>query len=161
MFDQLIGKTVSVSLKRFKTILLNNVEYKFIKTKKELFFGWQKTIIDNKAVDMATAEKALIDMINFHRSEYVIDLVIEKIKEHKRNLDFARFAEYLKNFSETTIKTFGFIFDLLGINSDAVRNLVKKSIKSKRSTHRMLSGDKKFSAKWRLYYSEYFDKYKS
>ena len=159
MFDQLTNKIISISLKKFKTVSLNNIEYNFIQTKKKLFFGWQEVIIDNKTIHVATAEKALIDIINFRKSKYAVDFVIEKIKEHKDNFDFNRLAEYLKEFSEATIKTFGFIFDLLNINSANVYRLAENSIKTKHSTHRMLAGDKKFNAKWRLYYDEYFDKY--
>ncbi len=159
MFDQLSGKIMSVSLKKFKTVLLSNTEYSFIKTKEKLFFGWQEAIIDNKTVRIAFAEKALIDIINFRKSKYAVDLVIEKLTEHKHDLDFARLAEYLKEFSEATIKTFGFIFDLLNIDSANIYRLAENSIKIKHSTHRMLAGDKKFNAKWRLYYDEHFDKY--
>jgi len=159
MFDQLSGKTISVSLKKFKTVLLNNTEYSFIKTKEKLFFGWQEATIDNRTVHIATAEKALIDIINFRKNKYAIDLVIEKLIEHKHNLDLALLADYLKEFSEATVKTFGFLFDLLKIDSADIYRLAENSIKIKHSTHRMLAGDKKFNAKWRLYYDEYFDKY--
>ena len=37
MFDQLMKKTTSVSLKMYKTTTLNNMEYDFVKTKKQLF----------------------------------------------------------------------------------------------------------------------------
>lgn len=159
MFDQLTNKIISVSLKKFKTILLNNTEYSFIQTKEKLFFGWQKAVIDNKTVRVATAEKALIDIINFRKNKYAVDLVIEKLKEHKNDFNFGRIAEYLKEFSKATIKTFGFIFDLLKIDSTNIYNLVENSIKVEHSTHKMLAGDKKFNAKWRLYYDEYLDKY--
>jgi len=159
MFDQLAGKTISVSLKKFKTVSLSNMEYSFIKTKEKLFFGFQEFTIDDRIVRIATAEKALIDIVNFRKNKYAIDLVIEKLTEQKHNLDFELLATYLKEFSEATIKTFGFIFDLLKIDSTHIYCLVENSIKIKHSTHRMLAGDKKFNAKWRLYYDEYFDKY--
>jgi len=159
MFDQLAGKTISVSLKKFKTVLLNNMEYSFIKTKEKLFFGWQEVMTDNRATRIATAEKALIDIINFRKSKYAVDLVIEKLTEHKHNLDLARLTDYLKEFSTATIKTFGFIFDLLDIDSANIYRLAENSIKIEHSTHRMMAGDKKFNAKWRLYYDEHFDKY--
>jgi hypothetical protein len=57
--------------------------------------------------------------------------------------------------SATTIKIFGFVFDLLGI--DSIR--LQKMLKNKQGTDWMLTGDKTFNAKWRLYYDEYFDKY--
>jgi len=155
MFDQLMNKTISVSLKMYKTTQLNNMEYSFVKTKEDFYFGFEDMSVDNKNVRIATAEKALIDIVNFRRSKLAIDVVIEKILNHKQDLNFNRFNEYLAKLSISTIKIFGFIFDLLDIDSTNLYKLVK----IKRSVHRMLAGDKKFNSKWRLYYDEYFDQY--
>jgi predicted transcriptional regulator of viral defense system len=155
MFDQFTDKTISISLKTYKSVKLNSTEYSYIKTKQEYYFGWQDIQLDNQSARVATPEKALLDMINFHRSQYSIDLVIEKLTEHKEDLDFARLNDYLSKFSITTIKIFGLIYDLLGIDSDELYELVK----AKRSTNWMLPEDSKFNAKWRLYYNDYFDKY--
>ena len=157
MFDQLTDKTISVSLKMYKAVKLNSTEYSFVKTKPEYYFGWQEVNVDNKTVRVATPEKALIDMVNFHKSQYAIDLVIEKLLEHKNDLDMDRLNDYLRRFSLTTVKIFGLIFDLIGINSDKLYGLAK----AKHGTHWMLTGDSKFNAKWRLYYRADFDKYQS
>jgi len=135
---------------------LQSVEYSFVKVLDKWFFGWQDVSIDNKTVRMATAEKALIDMIQFHKSKYTVDLVVEKLSLYKGSLDLQKMTEYLDKMSLTTIKTFGFLFDLLGINSGDLYNQVKL-----KGTHLMLSGDAKFNAKWRLYYDTYFDKYQT
>lgn len=155
MFDQFTDKMISVSLKAYKTVNLNNIEYSFIKTKEELYFGWQEVTINNRTTQIATAEKALIDIINFHKSKYAVDLVIEKLQEHQNSLDIIQLNQYLSKMSFTTIKIFGFVFDLLGINSAQLYKLIK----TRQSTHWMLADDKKFNAKWRLYYNDYFDKY--
>lgn len=155
MFDQLTDKTISISLKAYKSVKLAAMEYSFIKTKTHLYFGWQEVIIDNQNTKIATAEKALIDMVHFHKNKLAIDIVIEKVKEYKDELNHARFIEYLSKFSTTTIKIFGFIFDLLSIDT----NELHKFIKNNHGTHWMTVHDKKFNAKWRLYYDEYFDKY--
>jgi len=155
MFDQLMNNTISVSLKTYKAIKLSGIEYNFIKTKENLYFGFEQAQADNKIVRIATAEKALIDMVNFRKSKLAIDVVIEKIINHKHDLDFNRFNEYLSKFSGTTIKIFGLIFDLLNIDSSKLYELIKY----RRGTSWMLAGDKKFNAKWRIYYDEYFDQY--
>ncbi|MBI4994621.1 hypothetical protein HZC21_03185 [Candidatus Peregrinibacteria bacterium] len=157
MFDQLTDKIISVSLKMHKTVRLQNIQYSFIKTKADYYFGWQEIKIDNKIARVATAEKALIDMVNFHRSIYAVDLVIEKLRKHKNDLDFTRFNEYITKLSMTTIKIFGFIFDILDIDSSQLLKYAKQT----KSAHRMISDAKIFNAKWRLYYDDYFDKYKS
>lgn len=155
MFDQLMNKTISVSLKTHKTVKLNSTEYVFVKTKESLCFGYEEVVVDNKIARIATAEKALIDMVNFRKSKLAIDVVIEKILNHKRDLDFNRFNEYLSKFSGTTIKIFGLIFDFLDVDSACLHEFIK----NKRGTSWMLAGDKKFNAKWRIYYDEYFDQY--
>jgi hypothetical protein len=95
-------------------------------------------------------------MVNYHKSQYSIDLVIEKLLDFKADLDLTRLTDYLSRFPITTIKTFGVIFDLLGMDSIKLHELVKPV-----GTHWMLTGDKKFNPKWRLYYLAYFDKYQS
>jgi len=156
IFDQLTNKTISISQVQYKSVQLQSVKYSFVKVLDKWFFGWEEVSIDNKTVRMATAEKALIDMIQFHKSKYTVDLVIEKLSQYKDSLDLQKMTEYLERMSLTTIKTFGFLFDLLGIDSSNLYNQVKL-----KGTHLMLSGDAKFNAKWRLYYDEYFDKYQS
>src|SRR3989344_6052917 len=156
MFDQLTNKTISISLVQYKTVQLQSIEYSFVKVLDKWYFGWQDVSIDNKTVRMATAEKALIDMIQFHKSKYTVDLVVEKLSLYKGSLDLQKLTEYLDKMSLTTIKIFGFLFDLLGIDSGNLYSQVKL-----KGTHWMLSGDTKFNAKWRLYYDAYFDKYRS
>lgn len=156
MFDQLTNKTISISQVQYKAVQLQSVEYSFVKVLDKWFFGWEEVTIDNQMVRMATAEKTLIDMIQFHKSKYTVDLVVEKLSLYKGSLDLQKMTEYLGKMSLTTIKTFGFLFDLLGIDSSNLYNQVKL-----KGTHLMLSGDTKFNAKWRLYYDEYFDKYQS
>lgn len=157
MFDQLTSTIISISKIQYKTVQLNATEYSFVNVKDQFFFGWQEMMIDGKAARIATAEKALIDIIHFHKSKYSVDLVIEKLQEHRDSLDMEKMNEYISKMSTTTIKIFGFILDLLHIDSQ----ILYESIKTKQSTHWMLVGDKKFNAKWRLYYDEYFDKYQS
>ena len=81
MFDQLTNKTISIAQVQYKAVQLQSVEYSFVKVLDKWFFGWKEVSIDNKTVRMATAEKALIDMIQFHKSKYTVDLVVEKLSQ--------------------------------------------------------------------------------
>lgn len=155
MFDQLTNVVISISKIQHKKVQLNSIEYVFVKIKDQLFFGCKEEVIDGKTVKVATAEKALIDIIHFHRSKYAIDLVIEKLREYKENLEIEKLIEYASKMSTTTIKIFGFILDMLNIDS----NILYEKVKTEHGTHWMLTNDKKFNSKWRLYYDEYFDKY--
>lgn len=155
VFDQLTNKVISISLTRYNSVQLNVTEYSFVKIQEKWFFGWEEVDVDNQSIRIATAEKALIDMIQFHKSKYSVDLVIEKLRQNRDSLNMDRLQEYLGKMSITTIKIFGLIFDLLDIDSTSVYGLLK----NKRGADWMFTGDKTFNAKWRLYYDEYFDKY--
>ncbi len=156
MFDQLTDNTVSVATKMYKSVNLNGMEYSFIKTKPDNYFGWQEVKVNSYNARIATPEKALIDMISFHRSQYSIDLVIETLQEHEDDLDLARLNEYLTKCSTTTIKIFGLIFDLLELNSDRLFRSANIA-----GTNWMMPDSRKFNAKWRLYYDPYFDRYQT
>ncbi len=157
MFDQLTSKIISVSKIQYKTVQLGSTEYSFVAVNEQFFFGWQEVAIDGNMARIATAEKALVDSIHFHKSTYSIDLVIEKLQEHREDLDFEKLNDYILKMSVTTIKIFGFIFDLLAIDSHSLY----EAVRANRGTYWMLVGDSKFNATWRLYYDEYFDRYKS
>lgn len=157
MFDQLTKQTISVSLKSYKSVNLSGISYSFVKTKPKLFFGWQDVLFGSLGAKIAYPEKALIDMVNFRRSQYTIDLVIEKLLEHRSELDLNRLNDYISKFSLTTLKIFGLLFDFLDIDSEKLHQIANL----RKSTHWVLSGDKKFNAKWRLYYDDYFDRYQS
>lgn len=157
MFDQLTSKIISITTDQLKnkTIELNSLEYSSVRVKRKWFFGWEDVSIDNQSVRIATAEKVLLDMIQFHKSKYSVDLVIEKLRDNRDGLNLERLHEYLERMSNSTIKTFGFVFDLLHINTVNIYSLLK----NKRGVDWMFAGDKKFNSKWRLYYDEYFNKY--
>jgi len=157
MFDQLTDKVISISQTRYKTVQLNATEYSFVNVQEKWFFGWQEVVIDTQIVRIATAEKALIDMIQFHKSKYSVDMVIEKLRVHQDTIKIGKLDDHLSKMSTTTLKIFGMLYDFLGIDSTRLYELVK----NKRGTDSMFAGDKKFNAKWRLYYDEYFDKYQS
>ncbi len=157
MFDQFTSKIISISIKRYKKVQLQNIEYSYITTKDDYYFGWQVVNIDGKIARVAMAEKALIDIVNFHKSLYAIDLVVEKLRDHRNDLDLARINEYVGKFSMTTIKIFGLIFDFLKIDSSQLLKIAKEA----HGAHRMIASAKVYNAKWRLYYDSYFDKYKS
>lgn len=156
MFDQLTNKVISVSMKRHAPVNLDSMEFSFVKTQDQYYFGWQEASMDGHTARIASAEKALIDIVHFHKSKYAIDLVIEKLLNYQDDLEQERLMAYVRRMSMATLKVFGVIFDLVGIDSAALY----ETPGIKQGTHWMLPGDTKFNAKWRLYYDPFFDKYK-
>jgi len=148
LFDQGLKKYRSISKKQYLAKTLENTDYLYIKVKEDKYFGFIKKRIDNTDVKIATKERALLDLIEYQRSAYSVSLVIEKLSNYKEEFSVKKLEQYLKNYSQTTIKTMGLIFDFLKINS----NNIKKLIASATSTHRLLKTSNKFSSKWRIYY---------
>jgi len=156
MYDQLLSTITSVSLIRKQDTDSGNSHYRFISTKERFFYGFEDQTVEGKQVKVATVEKALIDLVQFSKSVYIVDLVIEKLQTYKDRVDLNRLVGYLKKSTISTCRIFGFIFDLIGINSEKLEKLTQKytstTFLSKKSTQ--------YQAKWRLYTEDYFNKYK-
>ncbi len=155
MFDQLLSTITSVSLAQIRTTNSGSSNYHYISTQNHFFYGFDEVTIEGKQVKIATIEKALIDLIQFNRSIYSVDLVIEKMQTYKDKINFNRLASYLEKSTTATTRIFGYIFDLLGIKSSSLDNIVKEDT----STTYLSKDSGVYQAKWRLYIDKYFDKY--
>src|SRR6478672_2950098 len=102
LYDQLQRGTSSVALKQHATVELNGYTYVYVKTTAKSFYGWQEQTIDGQLVKMATPEKALIDMIQLHRTEYSTDVVREKLANYHDDLDWPTLYAYLARANLTT-----------------------------------------------------------
>lgn len=156
MFDQFVQTFTSIALKQYKTTNLESIQYQFIKTQDQQFVGWNNVEIENMTAQIASAEKALVDLIHFRTGRYAVDLVIEKLQTYEEDWDFAKMIQYIGLASQKTVKIFGLLFDLLGFDSGQLSHLMSE----RRSTHWVSSNDKTFNPKWRLYYDDYFDQYR-
>lgn len=155
MFDQLMSTVTSISTGQYKKQVVSGITYKFVRTKEKYFYGWKYVSVDNYKVRIATCEKALIDIIQFSKSSESVDTVIEKIGDYKGNIDFKKFIAYLSKSTVSTIKFFGFIFDLLKINSSGIYDIIKNN----RTVVRIDKNDRSFNSKWRVYHNNFFNKY--
>lgn len=95
MYDQLLSTVTSVSLKQHKQVALNRINYRYIKTQDKYYFGYEEVRVDGRIVRVATAEKALVDMLQFHRTAGAVDIVTEKMFTYHRDLDVDRLRDYL------------------------------------------------------------------
>lgn len=155
MLDQYTNRIISVSLVQSKSTIVQNHEYVYVKTLPSLYFGFKQEQMDGRAAQIATPEKAILDILYFHKSKYGIDLVIEKLQQYKGELNPNLLVEFVSKYPPTTKKIVGFIFDLLKYDSTAIHKLDTQN----RGSYRMLPSASKFNAKWRLYYDPYFEKY--
>ena len=150
MFDQLLKTVTSVSQKRHAKKTIQQTAYKFTTFKKPLFFGWSQEKAESYNVKIAHAEKAILDMLYRNKDEYVIETVVNVIKNDKDKLDFARMSDYSSKFDITTQKVIGFLMDKFEVSTEDIF----KRIGHRRDKSHMTTNSGIFNAKWRLYYSK-------
>jgi len=157
MYDQLLATLRSISLTRYKDSQVGGVAYRFIKTTDKYFYGWETHWLDGWQVKIASAEKALIDMIQFHRNTYSVDLVIEVLGEYENEIDLKKLVGYLHKSTIAVQRIFGFVFDLLGLSEEA--EALHSVVKGKTNSSKVTAQSDLFNARWRLYYNEFLGKY--
>ncbi|PKL71948.1 hypothetical protein CVV26_03460 [Candidatus Kuenenbacteria bacterium HGW-Kuenenbacteria-1] len=156
LFDQYLRVIASVGIKKTYNKKFADWTFKYIKTKKGLFFGFKEFNIDGRLIKIATKEKIIIDFLVYKRTVNNIDLIIEKLKNYKDEFDSNQLIKLSQNCSISVKRTLGIIFDLVGINSEKLYELVKKN----RNHSFMTSKSNIFNAKWRIYIDKYFKNYK-
>jgi len=156
LYDQLQTNINSVSLKQYKTTTIDRITYNFIKTQQRYFYGWDTHDIDGQMVKIARIEKALIDLIQFHRSRYSTDLVMEKLSMFKNDIAHQRLIEYALKANLTTRRIIGFLMDFADLDSSKLHSSVlnQQSVSSISNSENNL-----FNNKWQLYYDQYFSNY--
>jgi predicted transcriptional regulator of viral defense system len=156
LFDQYLSSVSTISLAQKVSRTIDGISYHFIRTKSDYFYGWEIHEIDHQNVKIATVEKALIDLIQFHRTRYSADLVLEKLVEYRGEVDFEKLIAFLQKANLTTQRIFGFLLDLAHINSEPLYNLLRNS---QSISNLSRSESKIYNHKWKLYYDEYFNQY--
>ena len=119
LYDQLLATVVSVSLTQHQPVTLEGVTYRYVKTQEKYFYGYESVRVDGRMVCIATAEKALIDMIQFHRTAGAVDRVSEKVLNHQDELDFELLLAYLARSNRTVRRTFVAILRKAGRAAEA------------------------------------------
>ncbi len=156
LFNQYLATINSISLVQKASRSIDGVTYNFIKTSKSNFYGWHTQEVEGQDVKIATIEKALIDLIQFHRTRYSTDIVLEKLLDYQDQIDFEQFHQFLFQANLTTQRIFGFLFDLAKIDSQKLL----KSVESSKSVSYITNSDSNlYNHKWKLYYDEYFKQY--
>ena len=156
LYDQLLASINSVSLKQYKSTTIDNTIFNFIKTQQRYFYGWEIEDIDGQSVKIAHIEKALIDLLQFHRSRYSTDLVLEKLSEFKSDISHRRLTEYALKANLTSRRILGFLMDYVEMDNKEILTSVNN-----RSSVSFISNteDSKYNHKWQLYYDRYFERY--
>ncbi len=156
LYDQLLANIVAVSLTRFKTSTIDGYAYKFVNTGEKYFYGWDTYIIDGQQVKIADVEKALLDLLQFHRTLYSVDLVLEKLNTFKEDIDQQKLIQYALRANLTTRRIMGFLMDCATFDTEKLH----LSIQDKSSVSYISDSDQnQYNHKWKLYYDQYFEQY--
>lgn len=157
LFDQYLRVITSIGKKRTYSKKFSNWIFRYIKAKNNLLSAYKEYNMDGRLVKVALKEQAILDFLIYKRTVNNVDLVIEKLETYKNDFDLKKFVEISKSCSVVAIRTLGFIFDLVGINSDELHESVKKN----KNYSLMTAGAEVFNAKWRIYTDKHFKNYYS
>jgi hypothetical protein len=151
--------TTSIALKQHATVALQDITYRFVKTTEQYFYGFEEHTLAGHRTQIATVEKAMVDMVQYHRSAYSADRVLEILSEDFHNVDQKRLTAYLLQANITTQRLFGLFFDMLNLSYD--EKLVE-SARNNSAASRVDGAELVYDAKWRLYYDpEMFRNYQT
>ena len=155
-YDQLLTHINAVSLTRYKSSTIDGYTYNFITTQKKYFYGWETYIIDGQEVKIASAEKALIDLLQFHRTRYSTDLVLEKLNAFKEDIDQQTLIAYALKANLTTQRILGFLMDCTRLDSSQLHLTVEEKSSVSAISN---SANNLYNHKWKLYHDRHFSKY--
>lgn len=155
MFDQYLKTIVSISNKKSCFKKSQDWNFKFIKSKKNLFNSYGQYHIDGRLIKIAQKEKTIIDFLVYRRTLGNIDLLIEKLQNYKNEFDYNQIIKLAGQCSLTVQRTLGFLLDLIKIDSMELY----QQIKTNHNYSFMTKNGNIFNARWRIYYDKYLDKY--
>ncbi|MFA4981956.1 MAG: hypothetical protein WC592_05750 [Candidatus Omnitrophota bacterium] len=150
LFDQMLSGIGAVTFMRARVYKVKDEEIRFFHIKKDLYFGFSEERSDIGLVNIASKEKALLDILYFRSNAYYASLVWEKLRENKDAMNMELLKEYAAKFTLDVIRQIGFFLDHLNIDANGLRNLVK----NKGGYSKMTENSKTFDSKWRLYFED-------
>lgn len=117
---------ITTRSKKRKRIKFKGAELVFIKVKKDFFYGYGKVIYRDFEIFVADKEKALIDSAVLKKISF--SQLMRIIKENKREIDFGKLITcLLKSNNTTAIKRFGYLFDKLNVECEALAKSIDKN----------------------------------
>ncbi|OIO75162.1 MAG: hypothetical protein AUJ85_03825 [Elusimicrobia bacterium CG1_02_37_114] len=150
MFDQMLTTVDAVTYKRARKYNMQSIKIRFFKIKKGLYFGFNRQRSDVGLVNIASREKALLDMLYFRSGNYNISLIWEKMKEYKQDIDLLFLKKSAIKFGIGTIRKMGLLLDTLGVNTEDLY----LHIAGNRGYDRMTKESRIFNSKWRVYFDD-------
>lgn len=154
LFDQSLHTISSVGPKQKAAVQLQGTVYRFVRTKTAYYFGYTPHPLNGCQVQIAEPEKALIDLLQFHRTSARVDLVLETLTDNRHQVEIARLAEWALRSPIAVQRVVGFLLDQLGLDTSTLGAGASQS----NSVTKLTDGSNHFSSKWRLYYDPFFSR---
>lgn len=148
-FDQGLRRYSSIAKQQYLEKELEGIIYQYTAVKNSNYFGFELERVDGGQARIATAERALLDLIEYQRDLGSLSLVLEKLTTYGSDFNFRLIKKNLSNYSQVTLKILGLFLDLAHQDSGFIEQMINQN-----STSKMLSSSEEFSNKWRLYYHQ-------
>jgi predicted transcriptional regulator of viral defense system len=152
LFDQLPSKLTAVTEDRPKKYIFQNLEYEFKKIKSDLYFAYREVEVNGGKANVSELEKVFLDFLYFRIDTYSIDLVLEKLKDGRDDLNLKKLFSYAEKYPVSVQRRLGYLLDLADMSSDKLH----ETIKSRRDFSRLTNASDIFNAKWRIYHEDRF-----
>ena len=113
---------------RPKTQRVKNRHFEIITIKKDLFFGYRKTWIDDfNKINCSDLEKTFVDC--FYMPEYAAGIIeiVKALYRSRNNINENRLIEYAQKLEiQTVIKRMGYIFESLNLFPSFIKEMKKE-----------------------------------
>ena len=116
------------------------------------YFGFRTYGLDGQRVQIADAEKALIDLLQFHRTSATVALVLETLRDAHHQLELDRLTQYARRSLIAEQPVLGFLFDLLELDASALAAATHK----RQSVTRLHPKSDQCHSGWRSYHESFF-----
>ncbi len=152
LFDQSLKSVSSVTTRSRSSSDVQGICYRFIKTQESSYFGFASETFDGRRVQIAHIEKAMIDLMQFRRSDATVDLVAEILRESLHSINLDQLTEFVLRSPVAVQRGIGFLLSTL----DQENAVLKQSVQHSQSVTKLTNTSSQYSGAWRLYYDPYF-----
>lgn len=152
LFDQSLQVISSVCTKQRAAAHLQGIVYQYVTTTEDHYFGFRTHGLDGQQVQIAEAEKALTDLLQFQRTSATVDLVLETLRDNHHRLQLERLTQYALRSPIAVQRALGFLFDLLELDSSALAAATHQ----RQSVTKLTPESGQYHRGWRLYYEPFF-----
>jgi predicted transcriptional regulator of viral defense system len=148
LYDQALKSVISVALRQRAPVELEGTTYSFVRTQQRTFFGFEELHLDGRRVRVATPEKALVDLLQFKRTDTTVEIALEVLRLYGNALNTVQLSEWALQSPIAVQRAVGFLLDTAGLSaSDALEAAARRST----STTHLTPESSIYSRRWRLY----------